>query len=277
MAVDDGAFSGFLLQSPSTDRRKTEGPFTMWQRFLRIIRSLFGAAVEAAEDPELILKQNMRDLEDQIPKMNESIAMIRANQTLLEKEIAKLTTSEKELSAKIQAALKAGRRDIALTYANQFEQVKKDKAASESQLEAAKAAYEKALQVKRAFMQEKERKSQAAMRAIQSSKRAVWQAKVADAMESFQVGGIDATHDEMVRKLDEKAALSEAKLEMALDKVDAQGWKIEEEAREIQSSETLRQFELQMGLIKPEELVPPAEKSLGGAAKEKVEAQKDLG
>src|SRR5437870_7000723 len=104
----------------------------MWERLKRIIRSIFGAAIDAAEDPEMILKQNIRDLEDQIPKMNESIAMIRANQTLLEKELTKLSAQEKELSAKIQAALKVGRRDIALTYANQFEQVKKDKAASES-------------------------------------------------------------------------------------------------------------------------------------------------
>jgi len=112
----------------------------MWERLKRIIRSIFGSAIEAAEDPEMILKQNMRDMEDQVPKMNESIAMIRANQTLLEKELAQLGTQEKELSAKIQASLKVGRRDIALTYANQFEQVKKSKAASQSQLEAAKAA-----------------------------------------------------------------------------------------------------------------------------------------
>ncbi len=250
----------------------------MWQRLKRIIRAIFGSAIEAAEDPEMILKQNLRDLEDQVPKMNESIAMVRANQTLLEKEVAKLSTTEKELSAKIQASLKVGRRDIALTYANQFEQVKKDKAASESQLEAARGAYDKAMQVKRAFMQEKERKSQSAMRVIQSNKRAQWQSKVADAMESFQVGGIDQTHDEMIRKLEEKAAVSEAKLEMALDKVDAAGFKIEEEARAIESNETLRQFELQMGLIKPEELVAPAEKQLGAPAKEKLqEGQKSLG
>src|SRR5437763_2365925 len=104
----------------------------MWELFKRIIRSLFGAGIDAAEDPEMILKQNIRDLEDQVPKMNESIAMIRANQTLLEKELTQLNTREKELSAKIQAALKVGRRDIALTYANEFEQVKKSKIASES-------------------------------------------------------------------------------------------------------------------------------------------------
>jgi phage shock protein A len=247
----------------------------MWERFKRVIRSIFGAAIDSVEDPELILKQNIRDLEDQVPKMNESIAMVRANQTLLENEISKLDAQEKELSAKIQAALRANRRDIALTYANQFEQVKRDRATSASQLEAAKAAYEKASQVKRAFIQEKERKKQSAIAALNAAKRAEWQGKVADAMEKFQVGGIDATHDEMVRRLEEKAAVSSAKLDMALDKVDSTSFKIEEEARAIESSETLRQFELQMGLVKPDaELVAPGEKSLGEKAK--VEAKKEL-
>ena len=58
----------------------------MWQRMKRAFRSMFGWMISAAEDPELILEQNIRDLNDQVPKMNESIAMVKANVTLLEKE-----------------------------------------------------------------------------------------------------------------------------------------------------------------------------------------------
>ena len=77
----------------------------------------------------------------------------------------------------------------------------------EGQLTAAKAAYEKALQVKKAFMREKDRKVKEAQRALATAKRAEWQSKVADAMESFQVGGLDATHDEMVGKLEQQSAV----------------------------------------------------------------------
>src|SRR5688572_32273327 len=59
---------------------------------------------------------------------------------------------------------------LPISYAQQFEQVKKDKISSEGQLEAAKSAYEKAMQVKRAFMQEKERKTQLAMRDRKSTR-----------------------------------------------------------------------------------------------------------
>lgn len=220
----------------------------MWARIKRVVRSAFGAAVDAAEDPELILKQNIRDLEDQVPKMNESIATVKANVTLVEKELKKLALQESQLTSKIKAALKAGRRDIAVSYATQLEQVKADRASAQQQHAAASAAYEKSMKVKQAFVEEKNRKVKEAQRALQTAKRAKWQSKVADAMESFQVGGIDQTHDEMLSRLEEKSAHDEAKLDMALDTVDTAGFEIEREAKKLEANETLKQFELEMGL-----------------------------
>jgi len=144
----------------------------MWARIKRVVRSAFGAAVEAAEDPEMIMKQNIRDLEDQVPKMNESIAMVKANATLLEKDGRKLATKEKALTSKIKASLKAGRRDIAVTYATQLEQVKADRLSNQEQLKAAQAAYEKAAKMKKVFMREKKRKVEEAKRALAGAKRA---------------------------------------------------------------------------------------------------------
>jgi phage shock protein A len=42
----------------------------MWKRFRRAMRSFFGFFVTSIEDPELILEQNIRDLNDQVPRMN---------------------------------------------------------------------------------------------------------------------------------------------------------------------------------------------------------------
>ena len=86
----------------------------MWQRMRRVFRSMFGWMISAAEDPELILEQNIRDLNDQVPKMNESIAMVKANQTLLEKENQKYKNDVTELTSKVKAAIQAGRDDIAV-------------------------------------------------------------------------------------------------------------------------------------------------------------------
>ena len=93
----------------------------MWQRFKRAMRSFAGFFVSSIEDPELILEQNIRDLNDQVPKMNESIAMVRANVTLLEKENTKYQQDVRELTAKVKAAIQAGRDDLAAQYATKLQ------------------------------------------------------------------------------------------------------------------------------------------------------------
>ncbi len=241
----------------------------MWERFKRAMRSFAGFFVSSIEDPELILEQNVRDLNDQVPKMNESIAMVRANVTLLEKENAKYQEDVRSLTAKVKAAIQAGRDDLAAQYASKLQIEKDALARNEAQLGTARQAYEKALQVKKAFMREKERKTQEAMNAIREARRAKWQAKVADTMESFTVAGIDSTHDEMLRKVQEKSAINEARMQMALESVDHQAANIEEEAEKIQANELVKQMKMEMGLLDS-----PAPVSEVGTAPEKTIGKK---
>src|SRR5215207_7352307 len=128
----------------------------MWNRFRRAMRSFAGFFVSSIEDPELILEQNIRDMNDQVPKMNESIAMVRANVTLLEKENMKYKQEVSDLTAKVKAAIQAGRDDLAAQYATRLQMEKGAFARNEQQLSTARSAYEKALNVKKLFMREKE-------------------------------------------------------------------------------------------------------------------------
>jgi phage shock protein A len=218
----------------------------MWERFKRLIRSIVGFFISSAEDPELILQQNIRDMNDQVPKMNQNIALIKANVTLLEKELNRLNKEETELLSKVKASIKAEREDLATNFATTLESVRSSRIDTEGQLKVAKAAFEKALEVKKVFIQEKEKKTKEALQAIQASQRAKWQGKVADAMEQFEIAGIDQTHDEMIRKINEEAALNEAKLEMALTNVDIESIKIEEEAEKIRANELVQQIKKEM-------------------------------
>src|SRR6266545_362059 len=96
----------------------------MFKRLSRMFRSFFGFFISVAENPELILEQNIRDMNDQVPRMNDSIAMVKANQTLLEKEEAKYKNDVAGLTAKVKAAIQAGRDDIAGSFAMQLEQTR---------------------------------------------------------------------------------------------------------------------------------------------------------
>ena len=250
---------------------------SFWSRFGRWWGSLWGGAMDSLEDPEKILAQNIREMEEQIPQINQNIAMIKANMTLQTDRLTKLTQKAENLKAKIKATLQADRRDLALNYATTLEQVQNDILDMEKQSKVSEGAYQKALKVKEAFMREKDAKRQEAMRAIEKHKQSQWQKKVADAMESFEVSGIDHTHDEMIQRIEQDAAMNEARMEMALDTIDADGFDIEKEAKKIQANEILKQFELEMGLISPE-AAAEAEKTIGPQeAEAAAEPEKTLG
>lgn len=220
----------------------------MWKRLVRAIRALFGKAVSAIEDPKLILEQNIRDLNDQVPKMNENIATVKASVMLLEKEERKYQIEYEDLVSKMKAAIKAGRDDIAANYAMRLETVKVNLAKVKDQRATAQKAYEKSLEVKKAFMKEKERKIEEAREALRAHERAKWQSRIADTMEQFETGGVDATHDEMLQRVNEETAKNEARMEMALDSVDTDGLKMEEEAEKLRAQELVNQFKLEMGV-----------------------------
>jgi phage shock protein A len=243
----------------------------MWRRLSRIVRSFFGFFISVAENPELILEQNIRDMNDQVPRMNESIAMVKANVTLLEREEAKYKADANTLTAKVKAAIQGGRDDLAGAFATQLEQLRGALARTQGQLATARSAYEKALMVKQAFLREKERKTQEALGAIRDYRRAQWQKKVADAMEQFEVAGISQTHDEMVRKIEEMTAVNEARMEMALGNVDQQKVRIEEEAEKLRAGELVKQFKVEMGLLAPEPSAGAAQKTIAGKEGQRTE------
>ncbi len=242
----------------------------MWQRLTRMVRSFVGFFISAAENPEIILEQNIRDMNDQVPQMNESIAMVKANVTLLEKEETKYKAEVGHLTAKIKAAIQSGRDDLAGSFAMQLENLRSALARTGGQLTTARAAYDKANKVKQAFLREKDLKTREAMNAIRDFRRAQWQKKVADAMEQFEVAGISQTHDEMVHKIEEMTAVNEARMEMAMDTVDAQKFEVEEEAEKIRASELVKQFKVEMGLISPQPAAQSAEKTIGAKEAEKT-------
>ena len=218
----------------------------MFKRFMRALKSLFGGFVSSMEDPKLILEQNIRELNDQIPKMNENIATVKANKMMLQKEVNRYEKQIQDLTAKTKSAIQANRDDIAENYAVQLEKAKENLETSKEQLNYANQAYDKALRVKKAFMREKDQKIQEAKEALRANERAEWQARVADTLEQFEVGGIDQTHDEMINRINEESAKNEARMEMALDSLDTDTMEIEANAEKMRAQELVKQFKVDM-------------------------------
>merc|ERR1711879_769698 len=175
------------------------------------------------------------------------IATVKANLIMLQKEAKRNEKQIQDLTAKIKSAIQANRDDIAEGYALQLEKAKETFEHTKDQLQFAERAYEKALKVKKVFMREKDRKIQEAKEALRASERAEWQAKIADTLEQFEVGGIDQTHDEMISRINEEAAKNEARMEIALDSIDTQTMEIEANAEKLRAHELVEQFKMEMG------------------------------
>ena len=227
------------------------------------------------ENPRLIVEQNIRELNDQVPVMNENIARVKANVIMQRKAEVRSRKEVENLTARVKRAILNGREDLAQQNAIRLRTAKEGLEKDRELLRVGEAAYEKAKQVKKAFMRERQRKIDEAREALRAHERAKLQAKVADALEQFEVGGIDQTHDEMINRLDEQTARDEARVEVALDSVDVEALRLEEDAEDMQAAELVRQVKIEMGLLDPDPVHVPdrssettaqADKTMGRAS-----------
>ena len=251
---------------------------SMWIRFKRMISSIFGGAMSAMENPKLILEQNIRELNDQVPKMNETIAQVKAAVIQHEKALKKSQGMEKALINKIKVAIRAGRQEIAREYALRLERTRAEIQATSEQLQQANMAFEKAKQVKEVFMRERERKISEARAAIRAHDRAKMQSKVAGALEQFEVADTSQTHDEMIRRIEEETAREEARMEVALDSVDVESLELEQEAEAYHADEIIQQIEMEMleaGQLPPKSVEASA--SSGGDQAQRTADSKTVG
>ncbi len=236
----------------------------MWERLKRLFRSIFGGIIDSAEDPELILQQIIRDMRDQVPRLNENVAQVMSNEKLLERESAQLEREVTDLDGKVKAAIKMGRDDIATTYIASMQEKQNSLVRVKEQLSTAKKASQQAIKFRDDYLLKMKRKQDEATQLISESKRARMQEQLAQTMATFQVGDTAGSFDEMRDKINRRAAAADAKMELANTGVDSQMAEIERESYNIQAQDTLLAYKRQMGLVADE---PAALSNPGGGEK----------
>jgi phage shock protein A len=253
----------------------------MWARIKRIFRSFFGAFINMAEDPELILQQNIRDMRDKIPEMNTGIAKARGGIIRLENEAIQYKQDIAKLTARVKACLLSGEEGMAGQFAVQLKKQQDALERNQAQHEAASGGYQALLKLKERYMREMKIKTEEAQRVISEARAAKWKGELADVFQSFEVGGVDATHDEMVEKLREKTILADGKIMSAVESVDMKSIDMEEKAQAMEGQELLKQFKLDLGLDKKSEgsaAVPSANTASAEEAKKALdEVRKTIG
>jgi phage shock protein A len=227
----------------------------MFKRLARVFKSWIGYFISFAEDPEVMLQESIEEMRNTLPKLNQILVTTRATVLRLEQEKDELSRKDKQLTGSIRAALTEGSpeaRKLAEGDALALQQVRQDLTATEEQLMAARNAFDNAqLTVEDIKTKLRDRMEQA-RRAIQESKKAAALKNAAGAIAELDQYGTASTADKYLEEIKQRVAESKAAVEVATGGLDTGKIKLERKAREIQAQSVLAEFEVEMGLKKPD-------------------------
>ncbi|HQZ15575.1 MAG TPA: PspA/IM30 family protein [Vicinamibacteria bacterium] len=227
----------------------------MFGRLGRMIKSWIGFFISFGEDPEVMLQESIEEMRNTLPKLNQILVTTRATVIRLEQEKDDMEKKEKQLIASIQAALKEGSpeaRRIAEDDASTLQQLRLELTASREQHMAASNAFENAQLTVDDIKAKLKTKIEQARRAIHESKKAEVMRGAANALAELDTYGTAATTEKYLDEIKQKVAESKASVEIATGGLDVDRIKMERKARSIQAQGILNEFEVEMGLKKPD-------------------------
>lgn len=240
----------------------------MFSRLARLIKSWLGFFISYAEDPEVMLQESIEEMRNTLPKLNQILVTTRATEIRLEQDLVEAQRKERSLVASIKAALTDGSpeaRRLAEDDAATLQQVRLEVQSTTEQLATAKQAFENAKLSVDDIKEKLRARIEQARKAIAESKKAEVMRSAANALAELDTYGTAATTDKYLDQIRQKVAESKASVEVATGGLDTDRIKLERKARQLQARSILTEFEVEMGLKKPDavkEAAPfPAESS----------------
>jgi phage shock protein A len=229
----------------------------MWNRLKRLFRSIFGGLIDSAEDPEKILQQLVRDMNDEVPKMRNNVAEVMAGEKRLERELQMNQARLTELDNKIKAAIRVGKDDVASILIGELQIAQRALETTKQNYEVAKVSSAKARDLFDNYMAQITRRQAEAKQLIAASKQAHLQERLAQTMAGFQLGDTSQTFDDMREKIANRSAAAEAKAELASTSLESKMLGIERELANVETLDMLQAYKQQMGML-PAEATRPA-------------------
>ena len=227
----------------------------MFARIGRLIKSWLGFFISFAEDPEVMLQESIEEMRNTLPRLNQILVTTRATVIRLEEEKKDLERKERQLVGSIQAALREGSpesRRIAEDDASTLQQVRQELQATSEQFEAAQNAFQNAQLTVDDIKQKLKAKMEQCRKAIAESKKAEVLKSAASALAELDTYGTASTAEKYLEEIKTKVAQSKAAVEVATGGLDVDRIKLERKARQLQAQGILSEFEVEMGLKKPD-------------------------
>ncbi len=227
----------------------------MFDRLIRVFKSWIGYFISFAEDPEVMLQESIEEMRNTLPKLNQILITTRATVIRLEQGKQELEQRERQLTSSIKAALTEGSpeaRRIAEDDASTLQQIRQELQTTNEQLTAASNAFQNAQITVEDLKQKLRVKIDQSRKAIQESKKAAVMKQAASALAELDAYGVGATNEKYLEEIKQRAAEAKASVEVATGGLDVERIKTERKARQLQAQSVLSEFEVELGLKKPD-------------------------
>jgi phage shock protein A len=227
----------------------------MFARLGRVLKSWMGYFISFAEDPEVMLQESIEEMRNTLPKLNQILVTTRATAIRLEQDKNELERRERTIVTSIQAALKEGSpesRQIAERDAMGLQEIRQELEATREQLDSAAHAFDNAQLTVQDIKARLKTKIEQCRKAIHESQKASVLRGAADALAELDTYGTAATAEKFLDQIKQRSAEAKAAVEIATGGMDVETIKVERKARQLQAQGILNEFEVQMGLKKPD-------------------------
>ena len=227
----------------------------MFQRIARVFKSWIGYFISFAEDPEVMLQESIEEMRNTLPKLNQILVTTRATVIRLEQGKEALERREKQLVNSIKAALNEGSpesRRLAEDDAASLQQIRMELQTTNDQLATASKAFENSQITVEDIKQKLRQKMEESRKAITESRNAAALRNAASAIAELDTYGTAATNDKYLEEIKQRSAEAKASVEVATGGLDVERIKNERKARQLQAQSVLSEFEVEMGLKKPD-------------------------
>jgi phage shock protein A len=225
----------------------------MFSRLGRIIQSFFNRFLTVAENPVMILEHNIREIQTQIPKLNESVARSHGAVIMLQKQLGKYMEESQTLDSQVKAALKLGDENAARTLIVQLQDVKVREEKTGKDLDLSQQNLQQTIELRDLKVREINQQIKEVKGAIEEHRFSEMQrqiAEVTDSSASIDVNSVSNSTQEMLAKLQQQTALNQGTFaaSMSNSQPAIQASRIEKEAKLIQADELLLKYKQDLGL-----------------------------
>src|SRR5215210_5207999 len=227
----------------------------MFERIARVFKSWIGYFISFAEDPEVMLQQSIEEMRNTLPRLNQILITTRATVIRLEQGKEALERRERQLVNSIKAALTEGSpesRRLAEDDAASLQQIRMELQTTNDQLATASKAFENSQITVEDIKQKLRVKMEESRKAIIESKNAAALRSAASAIAELDTYDTAATNDKYLEEIKQRSAEAKASVEVATGGLDVERIKNERKSRQLQAQSVLSEFEVEMGLKKPD-------------------------